>query len=235
LIANDRASDLPLSAVLRFSMVQIMGNSHKTRVYLIRHGATLQSEEDRFTGSADVELDDEGRRQAKLLGARLAAAKLEAVYCSDMKRAMATAEAVALPHGLAPTAVAQLREIDHGHWEGLLHSEVAEKYADEYEAWKADPLMSAPTGGETAWAVLSRAAPAFLKIVRDHPGGKIAVVSHKATNRLLIAFVLGMDLARYRDRLAQDPACMNVIEFVPPAEAKAIALNDTNHYQTLPG
>jgi probable phosphoglycerate mutase len=211
-----------------------MANPDKTRIFLIRHGATMLSAEDRFAGSTDVELSDEGRRQAALLGARMAAAKIDAVYCSDMKRAMVTAEAVAKPHRLTPTPVAELREIDHGHWEGLRHSEVSAKYGDEYAAWKLDPLNSAPTHGETAWAVLSRALPAFLNIVRKHRGQKVAVVSHKATNRLLIAYVVGMDLARFRDRLQQDLACLNVLDFVPPAEAQAITLNDTNHYQPLP-
>jgi probable phosphoglycerate mutase len=211
-----------------------MGNSQKTRVYLIRHGATVLSAQDKFAGSSDVELSDEGRRQAGLLGKRLAAAQVDAVYCSNMKRALVTAEAVALPHGLVPTPLAELREIDHGQWEGLTHEQVQSRYGDEYAAWKADPLMSAPSGGETAWGVLARSLPAFLKVIQSHRGGKVAVVSHKATNRLLISFVLGLDLERYRDRLGQDLACLNVLDFVPPAEAQAIALNDTNHYQSLP-
>jgi probable phosphoglycerate mutase len=201
-----------------------------TIVHLIRHGATMLSREDRFAGSTDVELSPEGKLQAQKLGERLATQKLSAVYCSDMHRAIHTAEAVAEPHGLTPNQRPGLREIAHGHWEGRVHSEVEKDFAAEYKAWDLDPLLAAPPGGESGLAVLARSLPALAKIVADHANQTVAVVSHKATNRLLLCSILGIDPRMFRDRLAQDTACLNTIEFRGFGNGRVTLLNDISHY-----
>ena len=91
-----------------------------TRLYLIRHGQTAHSAADCFSGASDVDLADEGRRQASCLAQRLAGERITAFYCSPLRRAIETATLVAQPHGLTPTIVAGLREIDYGRWEGCL-------------------------------------------------------------------------------------------------------------------
>ena len=207
-----------------------MADSKTTRVLLIRHGATTSTADDRFAGSSNVELSDAGREEAARLSRRLESIRIDACFCSDMHRAFDTARIVVAPHKLSPVALKELREIDHGHWEGMVHREVEKKYAQEYAAWSADPLSIAPPGGETATSVLARALPAMRKIVTDHQGQTILIASHKATNRLLIAYYLGMDLRRYRDRLGQDVACLNILDFSSPTEAKLMTLNDTAHY-----
>ena len=201
-----------------------------TIVYLIRHGATVLSKEDRFAGSSDVALSDEGIAQAKLLGKRLASQKISAVYCSDMHRAIHTAEAVAKPHGLTPIQRPGLREIDHGHWEGMVHKEVEVQFAAEYKAWDADPMLTPPPGGESGLAVLARSLPALADIVRDHPDQTIAVVSHKATNRILLCAILGIDPRLYRARISQDTTCLNKIEFRDINNGRVALLNDISHY-----
>ena len=201
-----------------------------TIVYLIRHGATVLSREDRFAGSSDVALSEEGLEQANKLGKRLRHEKISAVYCSDMHRAIHTAEAVAHPHGLTPIPRPGLREIDHGRWEGMVHKVVEEKFAAEYKAWDADPLLTPPPGGESGLSVLSRSLPALAKIVSDHTDETVAVVSHKATNRLLLCSILGSDPRLYRGRISQDTACLNRIEFRDMNNARVTLLNDISHY-----
>src|SRR5882757_5985425 len=88
-----------------------------TRVYLVRHGATELTAEDRFAGAIDVMLSDEGREQARLLGKRLAADPINVAFASPMTRTMDTAVLIAAPHGLEVTPVDGLREIAHGRWE----------------------------------------------------------------------------------------------------------------------
>src|SRR5262245_31138360 len=110
-------------------------SSTTTRVFLIRHGLTTLNAEDRFAGATDVDLSDEGRRQASLLGRRLAEEEVAAVYCSPMRRTRDTAAFVARPHELVPIVRDGLREIDHGHWEQLRRREVEERFAEEYAAW----------------------------------------------------------------------------------------------------
>ncbi len=206
-----------------------------TKVYLIRHGATVFSKEDRFAGASDVALSDEGVEQARAVGRRLAGEPITAVYCSDMHRTVHTAEAVAEPHGLTPIPTPALREINHGHWEGELHKKVETEYAAEYAAWDADPLLSAPPGGETGLVVLARSLPALADIVRRHPDQTVAVVSHKATNRLLLCSLLGVDPRLYRARIAQDTACLNSIEFRDVNNARVVVMNDVSHYANTKG
>lgn len=205
-----------------------------TRVALVRHGATTLTAEDRFAGSTDVELSDTGRAQAQALAARLAAVPLAAVYASPLRRTLATASILAGAHGLTPLVRDGLREIDHGHWETLTRADVEQRFASEYEAWEQDPFAFAPAGGESGAHVMARALPVLREIVLAHEGASVAVVSHKATIRLLLCALLGIDARGYRDRLDQAPACLNVLEFNGPVRARLMAYNDVSHYASAP-
>ncbi len=202
----------------------------QTRIFLIRHGATILSAEDRFAGATDVPLSDEGRRQASRLADRLATVPVAAVYSSTLGRTVETASLLAAPHHLPVQQSAGLREIDHGHWEQLTRHEVEEKFPAEAAAWEQDPFTFAPEGGESGLAVTARALPALMDIVRRHAGSPVIVVSHKATIRLLLSSLLGFDPRRYRDNLDQDPAALNIVDFKGPVRARLMLFNDTSHY-----
>jgi len=205
-----------------------------TRVYLVRHGATQLSAENRFAGSVGVDLSDEGRAQVRRLAERLAGDDLAAIYASPLSRTVETAEILARPHGLAPIREDGLREISHGRWEGLTRAEVEARFPGEYETWEADPLTFAPVDGETGLAVLARALPVLRRIVVSHGGATVLVVSHKATIRLVLASLLGFDARGYRDRLDQSPACLNVVEFRDASRARLMTFNDVSHYADPP-
>jgi probable phosphoglycerate mutase len=205
-----------------------------TRVYIARHGATQRTAEDRFSGAVGVDLSDEGRRQATRLGARLADEGIGAVYASPLSRTLETAQLVVGAAHVPIHTRDALREISHGRWEGLTRREVEERYPDEYAAWEEDPFTFAPEGGESGVAVLARALPVVREIVTAHPGGRVLVVSHKATIRLLLSSLLGFDARGYRDRLDQAPACLNVLDFRDPVRARLMLFNDTSHYADEP-
>ncbi|HXE71681.1 MAG TPA: histidine phosphatase family protein [Candidatus Nitrosotenuis sp.] len=206
-----------------------------TRVLLVRHGATTQASEDRFAGRSDVPLSPEGERQARRLAERLAGRGLDAVYSSPLQRALRTAEILAAPHSLPVGLEPDLREVDHGRWEGLKRSEVEALYPQEYRAWEQDPFTFAPEGGESGLAVLARALPALRRLVSSHPGQTLLVVSHKATIRLLLGSFLGFDLRGYRDHLDQSPCSLNVLDFKDPGRARLMLFNDISHYEDTPG
>jgi broad specificity phosphatase PhoE len=205
-----------------------------TRLYLVRHGATQLTAEDRFAGAVGVELSEEGRWQAEMLGRRIADENITAAYCSTLSRAVETAHIAAGQCGLEAVQLDGLREISHGRWEGLTRREVEERYAAEYAAWEEDPFTFAPEGGETGVAVLARALPAVRAIVTRHPGERVLVVSHKATIRILLSSLLGFDARGYRDRLDQAPACLNVLDFRGAVHARLMLFNDTSHYSDRP-
>ena len=141
-----------------------------TRVFMVRHGATVLSAEDRFAGVTDVELSEEGREQARRLAERLSDEKIAAIYASPLGRTVETARILAAPHNLQVQTSDGFREISHGHWEGMKRREVEEKFPNEMAEWEKDPYTFAPVGGESGLAVTARALPALIDLVRKHPG-----------------------------------------------------------------
>jgi probable phosphoglycerate mutase len=202
-----------------------------TRIFLVRHGSTILTAEDRFAGATDVPLSDEGREQAGHLASRLSEVEIAAAYASPQARAAETARILAKPHDLDVQLLPQLREISHGHWEEMTRREVDARFPAEASAWNDDPYTFAPEGGETGLAVTARALPAILEIVQRHQGERVIVVSHKATIRLLLSSLLGFDPRRYRDNLGQNPAALNIVDFREPTRARLTLFNDTSHYE----
>src|SRR4030095_11512352 len=194
------------------------------------------SAEDRFAGETDVELSEKGREEARCLAKRLKHEKIAAVYASPTGRRVATAPSMCEAHELEVYTCDGLREISHGHWEGMKRHEVEEKFPEEMAEWEKDPYTFAPPGGESGLAVTARALPALIDLVRKHPGENILIVSHKATIRLLLSSLLGFDPRRYRDELDQKPAALNIVDFRDPTRARLTLFNDTSHYDedTIP-
>lgn len=205
-----------------------------TRLYLIRHGATPLSAEDRFSGAENVYLSDEGRSQVQHLAMRLIDSKLSAIYASPLDRTLETACIIGKPLDLDPILCDGLREISHGHWEGLSRKEVETDFAEEYSAWESDPFTFAPDGGESGISVLARALPVIREIVVKHKDESVAVVSHKATLRIILSSLLGFEVRGYRDRLDQAPACLNIVDFKDPVRARLMLFNDVSHYADRP-
>ena len=205
-----------------------------TRVYMVRHGATQMTAENRFSGANGAELSREGEQQAARLGERVQGDAIAAVYASPLSRSADTARIIAGVCGLVPVFKEELREISHGPWEGLTRDEVEERFPGEYATWEEDPFTFAPPGAESGVAVLARALPVIREIVTSHEGQTILVVSHKATIRLLLCSLLGIDARGYRDRLDQSPACLNVLDFKGPVRARLTLFNDTSHYTVRP-
>ncbi len=205
-----------------------------TRLFLVRHGATSATEEDRFSGSSGAELSEQGRWQAERLGERLAHLEIAAIYSSPLSRALETARIVGGHCRLEPVTREGLKEIGHGHWEGMKRRDVEHEFTSEYAAWEADPFTFAPNGGESGLTVLARALPVIRDIVTSHSGSQVLVVSHKATLRLILSSLLAFDPRGFRDRLDQSPACLNVVDFRDPARARLMLFNDTSHYAERP-
>src|SRR5437667_6823489 len=191
-----------------------------TRIFLVRHGATVLTAEDRFAGATDVELSDEGREQARRLAVRLSRERIVAIYASPLGRTVETATILSQPHMLDVQTRDGLREISHGRWEQMTRREVEQQFPEEAAAWEKDPYTFAPVGGESGLTVTARALPVLMDIVRAHSSGNVLVVSHKATIRLLLSSILGFDPRRYRDNLDQNPAALNIVDFKDPVNAR---------------
>lgn len=201
-----------------------------TRILLIRHGDTQSSQGGRFTGAQDIPLSKEGHIHATELAVRLARYPLDAAYASSLSRALETTQTVAAMHGLTVTPVPGLRELSHGVWDGKNRDEIAAAWPAQLVEYDRDPYHFRPEGGESGEDVLMRAVPALQEIIRRHPNQQVLVGAHKTTNRLLICHFLGLDPQFYREKLAQRPAALNVLEFPNENEAQLLLLNDIGHY-----
>src|SRR5437879_10031805 len=188
--------------------------STATRVFMVRHGATVLSAEDRFAGATDVALSDEGREQTRRLAERLSREKIAAVYASPLGRTVETAQILAAPHTLEVQTRDGFREINHGRWEQMTRREVEKRFPEEAAEWEKDPYTFAPLGGESGLAVTARALPALIELVRSHPGENSLVVSHKATLRLLLSSLRWLDPRRDRDRCGLILSALTFVDFL---------------------
>src|SRR5512137_2575984 len=107
-----------------------------TRLYLIRHGSTSLTTEDRYSGGTEVDLSEEGRWQVTRLAERLANDNIVAFYCSPMRRTVETASIISSAYHQTPQPREGLREIHHGRWETMTRADVEKQYPEEYSAWQ---------------------------------------------------------------------------------------------------
>jgi broad specificity phosphatase PhoE len=157
---------------------------------LVRHGATEWNADKRAQGQADVALSNEGRSQARETAERLTDLEIEAVYSSDLSRAVETAEAIAEQHGLDVAMDPDFREIDQGEWTGLPVAEIQQRWP---ELWGSARHYSPRPGGESPQQVRRRALEGLRRVVERHPHGTVVIASHGGTIRWLSAEVLGYD------------------------------------------
>lgn len=143
--------------------------------------------------------------------ANSADARLKAVYCSDLSRAVRSAGIIAEPYGLKPVEIPALRERSFGIWEGMTFNEIKEKYPAEFEAWAGNPLRYSPIEGESTLGVRDRILPSLTGILESHKGDNIAIVAHGGVNRIILCHFLGIPLENIF-RVEQDYAAVNIIE-----------------------
>jgi broad specificity phosphatase PhoE len=199
------------------------------RLYLVRHGQTDASLHNRFCGRIDPPLNATGLAMAGALAARYGHEGFVEIACSPLVRARQTAQPVAERARLPLTIDDDLNEIAYGEWEGRTEDEVERDDAARFGAWADHPGHVAPPGGETGAAIADRALAAVARIRARHPdGGKVLVVSHKATLRILVCALLGIDIDRFRSRIAQKVCAVSIIDFKSSGPLLQV-LGDTSH------
>ncbi len=185
-------------------------------LYLLRHGQTELSREDNFCGSGlDQALTKEGLQMAQAFAAAYSAKSWRAVYCSSLQRSIATAQPLCGALGIAMQIRVELNEIAYGKWEGQSKASVEREYHDDYVSWLADPAWHAPTGGELAITVARRSLRVIDEINQQFSDGNVLVVSHKATIRIILCSLLGIDVGRFRYRLGCPVGSVSEVEFTP--------------------
>ena len=182
-----------------------------TLIYLLRHGEVVLAETRRFVGHLDVPLSPRGEAQCAAQAARLRREPLAAIFTSDVSRARRSGEIVGAPHGLAPTALPELREMDMGRWDGLTAAELETREPEAFRDWMARVGEFPFPGGDDVPKLVARVWPAFEAIVAAHAGQAVAVVAHAGPNRAILCRALGLPLTRLV-AFGQDYAALTVLE-----------------------
>lgn len=150
----------------------------ETKILAIRHGETVWNSEGRYQGQTDVALNAAGREQAAGVGRALAGERIDAVYSSDLARAMQTAQVLATQAGLPLRLDQDLREQHFGAFQGLLAAEIDARWPDDHRRWLRREPDFGPPGGETRREFSDRCVGAVLRLAREHPGQTLAIVCH---------------------------------------------------------
>ena len=209
------------------------------RLHLLRHGQTALSRANVFCGRGlDPALTADGTEMADAFAMAHGDRPWHAIYTSPLVRAVATAAPLASRRAIATEQRDGLAELDYGDWDGRSAEDIDRSHHDEYVRWSADPAWNAPTGGETAIALAQRMTDVVEEIRGAHPEGDVLVVSHKASIRVLLCALLGVDVGRFRYRFGCPVGSLSVVEFGPQGPM-ASAVADRSHLDArlrgLPG
>jgi broad specificity phosphatase PhoE len=185
------------------------------RLYFLRHGETTASQTGGYCGSLDPDLTPEGHQMAEDFADSYTSLPWRAVFSSPMRRALATAGPLCQATGIELQQSEGLREIAYGSWEGKTPEEVKSEFHDTSLRWLADPGWNAPTGGERGIDVARRSSLVIEEIEQTYMTGNVLVVSHKATIRIILCSLLGIDVGRYRDRINMPVASISIVEMAP--------------------
>jgi len=206
------------------------------KLILIRHGESDGNVQRKFCGFKDVCLTKKGIWQAERLAYRLKGLSVDAVYCSDLKRACHTAEIIFRDRGIDIVTNPKFREMNFGIWEGYTFEEVKSKYGygDEFNLWlenineKINILQ-----GESLVDLNNRVMTELDKIFKKHQktnkDDTIAIICHGGTVRVILCNVLNLEL-KYMYRIEQYPTALNIIDYYDNRGFISL-LNDTSHLE----
>lgn len=194
-------------------MLALPERGEATRIVLVRHAETEESARGRCYGRLDVRLSQRGLQQAEALAASLAGLGLAAVYASPLARALDTARPIAAAHGLEPSVLDALAELDFGEVEGLRVDEMEAERPELFRAWMDDTAQVRFPGGEGLADLRGRVLPALVEIRARHERQAVAVVAHGGVIRVVLADALGLgDGALFR--LDQAEGGVSVVDWL---------------------
>jgi len=201
------------------------------RILLARHGETPWNAEGRYQGQIDIPLSPVGEGQANALGLRLKDVRIDRAVASPLARAQLTAR-LALGEARADMLQtdADLQEIAHGEWEGLLASEIQDKDPARLLAWREEPDTVLMPGGESLRQVLDRSWRGLARAAEGlGDDDTLLIVAHDAVNRVLLCRILGLPIAKLWT-FRQAPTTLNLLEGPSVDQLEVVRLNDCAHH-----
>lgn len=195
------------------------------RLYIVRHGETFENRAQVLQGQSHNSLSDIGKAQAQALANRFCADHIDAVYSSDLARAVETARAIAVATALQVTPLEGLRERNYGAFQG--------RSPRDYEAAVRNSIDSEklfrPEGGETLQEMEDRVATILQAVISKHPKESVVIVSHSGPIRLMLQQLFGVSHPNIVS-LQQQNGCVNLIELTGEGNPVAVMINCTAHF-----
>ncbi len=182
-----------------------------TTLVLIRHGQTDWNVEGRWQGQSNPPLNRCGRQEAQRTAQELQNLEFAALYSSDLRRAMETAQIIR--HSVHSPVVPdpRLREIHLGKWQRMLSSEIQIQYPDEFQLWHSSPLSVHPPGGEDIQTLATRVMEAVNEIIARHPDQRVGVVAHELPIAAIVCRSMGLSLEHLRDLIPRTGTWCEVV------------------------
>jgi len=201
------------------------------RLLLVRHGITEWNILHKIQGKSDIDLNEKGYRQVERIGERLAGEKIDAVFSSDLKRALSTADAAIYGRKFEIRKSTDLREMNYGNAEGMTYGELKEAYPEiAASLFNFQTDISFP-GGETFTEFASR-AEAFLKSLKDYSEDQtILVVTHGGIIKSMVCSLLGIGQIHW-PKIRIDNASLSIVSTYGERVILSL-LNDVSHLGDL--
>ena len=200
------------------------------RLLLVRHGKTEWNEAGRYQGRSDIGLSATGVLEAEALAQRLAGERIDAAYCSDLKRAAGTARAILTGRDIEAVACEELREIDFGDLEGLTFDQIRQR-DPQTDWWTArDADMELP-GGESIRQLSDRVSRFLARLGGQDEAQTVLVVAHGGTLRALMCLLLDLAL-EHLWQIGLDSASLSMVDMYSDRMVLSL-LNDTCHLKGL--
>jgi len=179
-------------------------------IFLVRHAEPVGSDQQRrYLGQQNPDLSPFGIHQAEKLSQAFRNCPIQAVFTSDLLRAIHTALLIAKDHHYQPEKIRGLREINLGEWEGRTFQEVQTQYPEEYAQRGRDIANYRTPGGESFADLQKRVLPAFTKVV-EKTKGDLVIVAHAGVNRVILCHLMQRPLQELFS-IPQDSAAVNII------------------------
>ena len=208
-----------------------------TKLFLVRHGQSAGNAEGRFGGHGATPLSDLGFEQARVTAEALSRENINAIYSSDLLRAVQTAEPLSKLVGIPVETSQGFRERNVGVLEGLTFDESKQEYPNDYYALVNRNIHHVITKGESYSNLLDRITIELRNLLRKHRGERIAVFTHTGALCFMTLHLLGAIHRNTKQTpwIITSNCGINRFEIRGARNVRVLALNDTRHLTQITG